>query len=299
MSDIKVGSTVQITDVGFQYTTYRQWAERNGVSNYKDLGRAKQGDEGVVVAKAVHSPDVSFGETGKRMLFAVRVNGNDFIFDDRGIKEIIPKWICNGIQFEAGDLVEVIAVGKGDDPDGMGEGRKWVNCTVPRMDSAIGKQFTISAINKNGAQFDGLGWPLNVLRNLTKQPRANGVDEHGNELNLTVDDLKVNQRIVTKNGRKAIIATEDNGNKVIIYEGDGWDDARLDDSYFSIVEVYDRPRMPNLFNQSSRGQLVWKQLDVAKEAKRKVAQAEYDKAVARAKEAGSAAEAARKALEAI
>ena len=62
-------------------------------------------------------------------------------------------------EFKVGDKVKIVREIPTDDPNGMGEGKKWDNSWNPLMSNEIGATSTITRIAPHGAQLeDGLRW---------------------------------------------------------------------------------------------------------------------------------------------
>lgn len=89
------------------------------------------------------------------------------------------------------------------------------------------------------------------------------------EQEFNVDNLKANQRVVTRNGKNAVVFVDSNDNKFITYLNEigmpvmGFDKANFDttgnSAYYAIVEVYEQPSIGAAHNFNIRGERIYKE----------------------------------------
>lgn len=92
----------------------------------------------------------------------------------------VAEWVHNGVEFRPGDKVKIVRMEEDDAPNGMGEGRQWVNnwadytdirgTVVDGMSSYIGCEYVINDIDETGVYFvvddlhtNEFGYPLSAL----------------------------------------------------------------------------------------------------------------------------------------
>lgn len=190
------------------------------------------------------------------------------------------------VEIKAGDMVRIVA-GKAREGSADGKGTL-VEGVVYKV---IKADYSIHLEGSNHAGFC-------YNRDRFELVIPNGVDAKGDPKNLSVADLKPFQRVVVQCGEEAIIARGANGKQYLVFAGSSWCDIHVDSTEryekpYNIVEVYETSGlMTSAFDVSQKGALVWKKVDVVKEAAKK----EADNALAAAKEALAKAEAARAAL---
>lgn len=164
------------------------------------------------------------------------------------------QWVCNGIEFTVGDKVRVLReYDSAEKGDGMGTGCVFSNSWAPGMDKEIGKEFTIRSIDSTGVSFKeaGYGWPLCVLKNLTR------------DTSLSLESLKQFQRVQTRQGGSAILM-EDATGKLYMHYGTEWDAIKLptkSKQQLEIVAVYAAPVFKRMaFSPLERGPVIWQEV---------------------------------------
>lgn len=75
----KKGQNVRITDTGWQFTSYQDWAKDNGLTLYQNNKQATEGSVGRIVAAAPHR------FSGYGTLYGVEVDGVEYIMEAKGL----------------------------------------------------------------------------------------------------------------------------------------------------------------------------------------------------------------------
>jgi hypothetical protein len=94
MQEIKVGDIVRVIDWGRGYTTYEEWAKKNGLSEYRAGNDVVEGNLYEVVAKALHSEGSLW-----TLLGLEGEDGKQYIIGIEGVEKIPPSkfnFICSG-----------------------------------------------------------------------------------------------------------------------------------------------------------------------------------------------------------
>ena len=97
---INIGDTVKIIREGLLYSQYKQWAERNGATGWKDKGEPNIDEIFQVVTMAEHTPDNHKGYVGVMLALIEDDKGRQFIFDINGISFVASKPYFKKEEFE-------------------------------------------------------------------------------------------------------------------------------------------------------------------------------------------------------
>ncbi len=183
----------------------------------------------------------------------------------------------DGVEFNVGDKVVVVSIGPSvRDPDGMGPGNPYSNVWIASMNDSIGNTYTIRTISASGVYFEerSMGFPLTSLQKV---------------IPFGVDNLKANQRVTTRDGRKAVVFFVPDGRAAIAYIGSGNKSTGYDIALFdvehdeAIVEVHESAGYGSTFNFDALGELVYQNDEVktAKEREAKLAAAKAEEQTTR------------------
>jgi hypothetical protein len=100
---------------------------------------------------------------------------------------------------------------------------------------------------------------------LLSRIKPNGVNKEGDPLQFNIEDLKINQRVMLRNGGIYIVAVGEQlifdmgtQGKLVGVSQDGWNRLIMDNGNYSIVTVYAPPENNyELFKHKCLGELIW------------------------------------------